>query len=231
MASETSCPIAIIGMSCRFPGGASNPESFWKALLESRRCWSPTPKSRYNDEAFSRIQQGTQGIYDHDGGHFLDESIASFDADFFEMRGDEADSMDPQQRLALELAFEAFENAGLPLHQIHGSKTAVFVSMFSHDYDRNVYRDPFDLPPHLVTGTGAAIVSNRISHFFNLKGPSVTLDTGCSGGLVALHQACQALRLRESDFGLAGGVNLILGIDHMIAISDAQYVLSVLSFV
>lgn len=150
MANEINCPIAVVGMSCSFPGGASNPESFWQALIESRECWTATPESRYNDNAFSRPQRGPCGVYDHSGGHFLEESIASFDAEFFKTRADEADSMDPQQRLALELTFEAFENAGLPLHQICGSRTAVFVSVFSQDYDRNAYKNSFDSPPHLV---------------------------------------------------------------------------------
>lgn len=127
--------------------------------------------------------------------------------------------MDPQQRIQLETAYEALENAGFSLEQIRGSSTAVYVATFSRDYDRMMYKDTSDIPKYHMTGAGDAIVSNRISYILDLKGPSMTLDTGCSGSLVALHQACQSLRTGESSMALVGGTNLILGPDSMISMS------------
>ena len=118
------------------------------------------------------------------------------------------------------MAYEALENSGVILKDIDGSRISVFVSTFTRDYERHLYKDPCNLPRILMTGIGEAIVSNRISQFFNLKGPSVTMDTGCSGSLVALHQACQSLRTYESSMSLVRVINLILGQDQTIALSN-----------
>ena len=130
--------------------------------------------------------------------------------------------MDPQQRLLLEVSYEAFENAGIPIEKVYDSNTAVYVAMFTRDYDRNIYKDTSNVPKYHVTGTGEAIISNRISYTFNLKGPSMTLDTGCSGSIVALHQACQSLRTGESNMALASGVSLMINPDHMIGMSNLE---------
>ena len=122
----------------------------------------------------------------------------------------EAKAMDPQQRLLLEIAYEAFENAGIPLDKLQGSKTGVYIAGFNSDYERMLSRDPENAPSYRLTGTGIAIMSNRISYAFDLAGPSFTLDTGCSGSLVALHQACHGIRNGEIDQALVGGTNLIL---------------------
>jgi acyl transferase domain-containing protein/NADPH:quinone reductase-like Zn-dependent oxidoreductase/acyl carrier protein len=127
---------------------------------------------------------------------------------------------DPQQRLLLETTYEALESAGIRQEQIQKSNTAVYMAMFTRDYDRNIYKDMMSIPKYHVTGTGDAILANRISHLFDLNGPSVTVDTGCSGGMTAISHACQALRSGESDIALAGAANLILSPDHMISMSN-----------
>ena len=136
--------------------------------------------------------------------------MADFDAQFFNISPLEAKAIDPQQRLLLEVAYEAFENAGIPLQELSGSNTGVYIAGFNSDYERMLSRDPENAPFYRGTGTGIAIMSNRISYVFDLKGPSLTLDTGCSGSLVALHQACNSVRNGEVDQALVGGTNLIL---------------------
>lgn len=118
--------------------------------------------------------------------------------------------MDPQQRLLLEIAYEAFENAGVALEKLSGSNTGVYVAGFNSDYERMQSRDPENAPFYRATGTGLAIASNRVSYVFDLKGPSLTLDTGCSGSLIALHLACNSIRNGEIDQALVGGINIIL---------------------
>lgn len=144
------------------------------------------------------------------GFHLLQQDLSQFDAHFFNISPMEAKSIDPQQRLMLKAAYEAFENAGVFMKHLSGSDTEVYVAAFGSDYDRMLSRDPEDTPFYRITGTELAVISNRISYSFNLKGPSLTLDTGCSGSLVALHQACQSIRSGETRQALVGGANLIL---------------------
>lgn len=132
--------------------------------------------------------------------------------------------MDPQQRILLELAYEALESAGHTREACAGSRTAVYAAIFGTDYERNLYKDVLDLPVYQSVGTGVAILANRISHIFDLRGPSVTLDTGCSGGLVALHHACQSLRGGESDAALVAAANLQLMPDQYIGMSTQHMV-------
>ena len=222
MAGCTSLPIAIIGIGCRLPGGVSDTEALWDLLAKGTNTWSPVPLERFNEDAFYHPDPKNNGTTNHRGGHFLnqDDKIAAFDPGFFGMSAAEAHATDPQQRLLLELSYEAFENAGIPIEQIQGSDTAVYAAMFTRDYDRNIYKDPIEIPKYHTTGCGEAILANRISYFFHLKGPSMTLDTGCSGSMVALHQACQSLQTGESSAALACGVSLILNPDHMIGMSN-----------
>ncbi|KAF3003829.1 t1pks [Neopestalotiopsis sp. 37M] len=134
--------------------------------------------------------------------------------------------MDPQQRILLELAYEAFESAGWTREGIAGSRTAVYAAIFGTDYERNLCKDVLDLPVYQSVGTGAAILANRISHIFDLRGPSMTLDTGCSGGLVGLHHACQSLRSGESNSAVVASANLQLMPDHYIGMSNQHMVSS-----
>ena len=208
-------PIAVIGIGCRFPGGANNPQKLWSLLAEGRSAWSPVPAERFNEDAFH--QSPPHAAFNHHGGHFLDQDVRAFDAAFFGITAEEAHVMDPQARIQLEVAYEALENAGLPLEAVRGSNTSVFVATFGRDYDRIQFKDPGDLGRYTMLGTGEAILANRLSYFFDFRGISMTLDTGCSGSLVALHQACQSLRSGESSMALVGGANLILSPDSMIA--------------
>ena len=217
-------PIAVVGIGCRLPGGADNPEKLWQLLSEGRNAWSDVPSTRFNWDSFHHPNHDMQGTYNHRGGHFIDQDIAAFDAKFFGIPPNEANAMDPKQRILLEIAYEALENAGIPLEKIQGSNTGVYIATFTHDYETMMLKDPQFLPNYLLTGIGQAILSNRISYVFDLKGPSITLDTACSGSLVALHQACQSLRSGESDIALAGGTNLILNPDIMIPMSLLRWV-------
>lgn len=127
--------------------------------------------------------------------------------------------MDPQYRLQLESTFEALESAGLPISSIAGTDTSVFAGAFFRDYHDSLMRDPEQLPRYFMTGNGAAMISNRISHFFDLQGPSMTLDTGCSTGLTALHLGCQSIRAGESKVSIIGGSNVMINPDMFISMS------------
>lgn len=155
--------------------------------------------------------------------HFLEGDIAAFDAPFFSISPAEASGMDPQQRLMMESAYEAIENAGIPMEKLAGSNTSCYVGCFSRDYNEILTHDPETSPVYVSTGNGAAILSNRVSYFFDLKGPSLTVDTACSSSLVALHLACQSLRSGESKAAIVGGTNLIFNPDVMIAMSNVHF--------
>lgn len=225
MADQLSDPIAIVGMSCRFPGGANNPEKLWSMISEGRSAWSNVPSDRWNENSFYHPCPDVNGAINHRGGHLLDQDISTFDIGFFGIPPSEACAIDPQQRIQLETAYEALENAGIPLKQIRGSDTAVYVAVFSHDYDHMMFKDISDMARYHMIGLGQAIISNRISHAFDPKGPFMTVDTGCFGSMVALHQACLSLKTGESKMALVGGVSLILSPELMISMSLVQFVL------
>ena len=222
MASAPPIPIAIVGMSCRFPGGANNPEQLWDMLAEGRSAWTDVPADRFNWKSFHHPSPEARGAQNSRGGHFIDQDISEFDNLFFGITPEEAASLDPQQRLQLMTAYEALENAGIPIESVRGSDTSVHIAVVSRDYDRMIYKDPSDIPKYHLTGCGDATVCGRISYTFDFRGPSVTLDTGCSGSMVGLHQACVGLRLGESSMALVGGTNLLLGPDMTIAMSMLQ---------
>lgn len=224
MATNSSTPIAIVGIGIRFPRDANNPEKLWELLSEGRSCWTDVLTDRFNDTAFYHPKADASGTYNHRGGQFLTQDVAAFDAEFFHISPAEAQAMDPQQRIILETIYDAFESCGSTLERIRGSNTAVYVATFSSDYERNICKDTDDIPKYHITGTGKALLANRVSYVFDLKGPSVTLDTGCSGSLVALHHACQSLRTGEADTAIAGGVNIILNPDFMVGMTNLQYV-------
>ncbi|PKY00415.1 ketoacyl-synt-domain-containing protein [Aspergillus campestris IBT 28561] len=212
-------PIAIIGMACRFPGGANSPEELWQMLADGRTGWSEIPADRYTWRSFHHPHPNAEAAHNQKGGGYIDRDLAAFDAAFFNIPAAEANGLDPQQRIHLETAYEALESAGLPLDSVGGSKTSVHVATVSRDYDRNAYRDPQDLAKYQLTGCGEAITSGRVSYTFDLRGPCFSLDTGCSGSLVGLHLAVQGLRSRETDMALVGGTNLLLSPDMTIAMS------------
>lgn len=212
-------PIAIIGMGCKCPGDATSPERLWQLCADGRSAWSEIPKNRFNAKALYHPNGEKPGASNVLGAHFLKEDISLFDASFFNFSTEVASSMDPQFRLQLESTFEALENAGVSLKDMAGSNTSVFMGSFFHDYYDAMMRDPEVLPRYCLTGNGSAMISNRVSHFFDLRGPSMTVDTGCSTGMTALHLACQSLRTGESDTAIVGGANILLNPDNFVAMS------------
>ncbi|KAJ0414844.1 hypothetical protein BJY00DRAFT_318416 [Aspergillus carlsbadensis] len=203
-------PIAIVGMGCRLSGSATDVSGLWEMLKAGRSAWTPGPGTRFNMKAFQEATGTRSGTTNACGGHFLREDIGAFDAAFFGIHPVEAQAMDPQHRLMLEVAYETFQNAGMTMDSLWGSNTGVYVGQWATDYHEIATRDIDQPPLYLITGTGPAITSNRISYLFNLRGPSFTLDTGCSSSLVALHQAVLSLRNGETQQCFVGGVNLLL---------------------
>ncbi|KJK33230.1 hypothetical protein UK23_47015, partial [Lentzea aerocolonigenes] len=192
-------PIAIVGMSCRFPGGVVTPEQLWEAVAAERDLVTPFPADRGWDLSSLRSESLAQ-----EGGFLAD--LASFDADFFGISPREALGMDPQQRMMLELTWEALERAGLDPASLRGSATGVFVGTNGQDYADLV---SVDGDGHASTGLIASVLSGRLSYTFGFEGPAVSVDTACSSSSVAMHLAMQALRGGECSLALAGGVTIM----------------------
>ncbi|KAL5604829.1 hypothetical protein BROUX41_001833 [Berkeleyomyces rouxiae] len=214
----------VIGMGCRMPGSATSPSRLWEMLCRKESGWSPI--DRFNARGFYHPDSKRQGAIPVKGAHFLGSDPASFDASFFSVPAAAARSMDPQQRLLLEVTYEALESAGLTLEEVKGSMTSVFIASFVKDYEAVSLRDIDSQPDLAATGNGTAILSNRISYFFDLKGPSVTIDTACSGSLVAIDLAIQSLKSGSSDMAIVGGVNMMLIPDTMIPMSSMGFLSS-----
>jgi acyl transferase domain-containing protein len=215
-------PIAIIGMGCRFPGGVHDAESFWDLLAEGRDAVSEVPKWRWDLEKLYDPDPHAKGKVATCWGGFID-SPEMFDSGFFGIAPIEAVSMDPQQRLLLEVSWEALEDAGIAPSTLNGSKTGVYMGLCNSDYVQLAMNvSSVDLDAYFATGASHAVAAGRISYFLGLRGPSMAIDTACSASLVAVHEACQGLRLGESDLALAGGVNLVLIPEITMALSRAQ---------
>ncbi len=218
---QSADPIAIVGMSCRFPG-AKNPKEFWELLKNGTDAISEVPAERWNVDTYYDPQGVSPGKMNTRWGGFL-EKIDKFDARFFGISPREATRMDPQQRLLLELSWEAFESAGMCPEKSAGSQTGVFIGIGSTDYLQLQYIMNFNkIDPYMGTGNAHSIAANRISYLFDFRGPSLAIDTACSSSLVALHLACKSLHSGESNLALAGGVNLILKPETTIVFSQAR---------
>ncbi|KAI1776279.1 hypothetical protein F4818DRAFT_375622 [Hypoxylon cercidicola] len=211
LSQEASMPIAIVGISGRFPGDATTPEKLWDMITQKRSARTDVPKNRYNIDAFYHPSAEHQGTTSARGGHFLQDDVGAFDAPFFKITGQEAHAMDPQQRMTLELAYEALESAGIRIEDVSGSAMGCYMACCVRDYAAIRAIDPDDYPRYEANGSmGTAMIANRISWYFDIKGPSISLDTACSSSLVALHLACQSIRTGETRSALVGATNLIL---------------------
>ncbi|KAI6351269.1 hypothetical protein MCOR25_010037 [Pyricularia grisea] len=202
---EERIPIAIIGIGCRFPGDATSPTKFWDMIKNGQGN-----KSRVNTLATK-------------GGHFLREDPYKWDAAFFNITAAEANALDPKQRIVMEVTYEAFENAGLPIPKVAGTQTACYIGSSTSDYRDMVTRDFGNWPKYYILGNCEEMISNRVSHFFDIHGPSATVQTACSSSLVATHLACQSLHSGESEMAVAGGIGLTLTPDGNIQLANLTF--------
>jgi acyl transferase domain-containing protein len=215
-------PIAIVGMGCRFPGGADTPARFWELLLSGRDAVTEVPADRWDIDAFYDPDPDAPGKMATRWGGFLDR-VDGFDPHFFGISPREAQSMDPQQRLLLEVAWEALEDAGIAAPALAGSRTGVYIGLSASDYFQLLRAGGLAaLDAYSASGTAHSIASGRLSYVLGTRGPSVSIDTACSSSLVAIHHAVHSLRRGECDLALAGGVNLILSPDITVALSRSR---------
>ncbi|HKV08228.1 MAG TPA: acyltransferase domain-containing protein [Thermoanaerobaculia bacterium] len=210
-------PVAVVGLSCRFPG-APDVEAFWRMLSEGVDANREVPRERWDPTPFYDPDPEKPGTTNTRRGTFLDR-IDEFDPLFFGISPREASEMDPQQRIMLELSWEALEDAGVPPRDLSGTKTGVFFGVVWRDY-ADVHRQAgARVTTHTGVGQGIAIIPNRVSYALGLRGPSLVVDTACSSSLLAIHLACQSLRAGECSVALAGGINLMLVGETMVALT------------
>ncbi len=215
-------PLAVIGLGCRFPGGADSPAAFWRLLERGGDAITEVPRDRWDVDAYFDPDPDAPGKMSTRFGGFIAD-VDRFDAQFFGITPREAASMDPQQRLLLEVAWEALEDAGQAPDRLTGSATGVFVGLCNADYFHGIVRgDPAGLDAYVATGGAHSVAAGRLAYLLGLQGPNVAVDTACSSSLVAIHLACQSLRSGECRMALAGGVNVILSPETTIMLSRAH---------
>lgn len=217
-------PVAVIGMGCRFPGGANSPDAFWQLLDAGDDAISTVPADRWDAAAFLDPEGTSAGTMRTAEGGFLDVDLGQFDYPFFRLSPREARALDPQQRLLLEVSWEALESAGIVPASLKRSRTGVYVGLSGDDYTL-AHRHSGDLSridAYSITGSTPSTAAGRIAYVLGLEGPALPVDTACSSSLVAFHLACQSLREGETDLALAGGVNLILAPATHVCFSQLQ---------
>ncbi len=220
---QQSEPIAIVGMGCRFPGGAEDLETFWQILYHGVDAIQEVPKERWDIDAYYDSNPDAPGKMHTRQGGFLSNGVDKFDAGFFGLAPREAVDMDPQQRILLEVSWEALERAGHASPKLNGSSTGVFIGVTNIDYaQRAVFADTNSIDIYTATGNTPNVIAGRLSYLLGLQGPSMAIDTACSSSLVAVHLACQSLRTGDCRMALAGGVNLILSPDVTVAIAKLR---------
>ena len=222
MERERDEPIALIGLGCRFPG-ADGPEAFWQLLMSGVDAIREVPADRWDIDALYDPNPDAPGRVSSRWGGFLNR-VDLFDPHLFGVSPREAETMDPQQRLALEVAWEAIENAAQPFDRLAGSATGVFLGIGTSDYlQLHTGLDDLErIDAYLATGNSHSVAAGRLSYVLGLQGPSLSVDTACSSSLVAVHLACQSLRAGDCRMALAGGVNTILWVDNTISLSKAR---------
>ena len=217
-------PIAVVGIGCRFPGEIKSTKDYWNFLVEGKDAITDVPEDRWNNAIHFDPNPNKAGKIKAAKGGFV-KNVDHFDAEFFDKFPAEAERIDPQQRFLLEVTYEAFEDAGIRLEDVSGSKTSVYMGVFMNDYwdiqASTLQKD--EISPHVAMGVSLTAIANRISYVYNLKGPSMTIDTACSSSLVCVHQACQSLWLGESSLAVAGGVNLMLRPESSIMMSKGNF--------
>ena len=205
---EDIANVAIVGIATRFPGDMNTPDETWQALLEGRDAITDLPEGRWEEFLGEpRIAERVAKARTR-GGYLRD--IKGFDAEFFALSKMEADNLDPQQRMALELTWEALEHARIPASALRGQAVGVYVGASNNDYQFLSVADPSVAHPYAITGTTSSIIANRVSYFYDFRGPSMAIDTACSSSLVAVHEGVKALRAGDADVVIAGGVNALI---------------------
>ncbi|PHH61958.1 hypothetical protein CDD81_7707 [Ophiocordyceps australis] len=200
-------PACIVGIGCRLPGDIRSPSQLWDLITEKKSTQGPVPPGRFNINGFYHPDNTRSGCLNANGGYFLNEDVRKFENTFFDINNLEAIYMDPQQRKLLEVVYECLEDSGVP--DISGTNTGVFVGNFTIDFQTMMTRDPDYIHRYSATGSGSAIMANRISHVFNLNGPSFTLDTACSSSVYSLHNAVIALKNGDCQGAIVAGANLV----------------------
>ena len=208
-------PIAIIGISCRLPGNIRSSSDLWQFLMKGKSAQCEIPASRFNVDGFYPVDIKSRR------GYFLNEDVRLFDNSFFGISSLEAARMDPQQCKLLEIAFECFQNAGYSMNAMAGKNVGCFVGNFTNDYQMMQIKDAESLNRYSATGFGPTLLANRISHVFDLHGPSVAIDTACSSSIYSLHMACSALQQRECESAICAAANLILSPEVLIGASKS----------
>jgi phthiocerol/phenolphthiocerol synthesis type-I polyketide synthase D len=211
-------PVAVVGIGCRFPGGGIGPERYWSLLANGGDAVSEVPSDRWDADAFYDPDPFAAGRMSSKWGAFLPD-VAGFDADFFGISPREAEAMDPQQRVLLEVAWEALEHAGIAPDSLAGTRAAVMMGVYYSEYQTSSAANPDSIDAYSATGNAHSVTVGRIAYLLGLRGPAVAVDTACSSSLVSVHLACHSLRMRESEVALAGGVNLILRPETQLALS------------